>query len=78
MAKTRIVSPMKNAEIAEITGLISYFRLLKIIFGKVIVFLFVIKSDTTDSSKLVINANKILVKMAGLTSGSTTFTFAVK
>ena len=72
------VITIRMVEMAEITGLISYFNALKIIFGKVIVFLFVMNRETTDSSKDVINANSILVKIAGFTSGNTTLIFAVK
>lgn len=63
---------------AETAGLISYFKLSNIIFGKVVVLCFAMNIETTDSSKEVINANSILVNIAGLINGKTILRSAVK
>ena len=70
------VTTIRTVDIAEIAGLISNLKLLKIILGKVIVVRSVIKSEITDSSKEVTKEKRILVNNAGFTNGKITRMFA--
>lgn len=75
---TASVAKISRDEMAEIAGLTSYFKLSNISLGSVAVFLRAMKTDTTDSSNEVTKANSMLVRIAGLMSGSTILRTAVK